>query len=446
MRETTRWHRSVALFGAAAMFLAACGGDNGDGGDEGAADESDPIATDVGVTDEPCPDPVNEDNGCIYLGVLSDLTEGPFAPLGAVVQEGVLAFWDRVNDQGGIGGAYDVDVRTNTRDTAYDPQQHASEYRSIEPDILALATTFGTPPTEAILPDMDVDDVIAAPVGWWSGQHFEDQDQGLILESGTSYCLEPVIGLDHLTIEEGEDIGSLQIVHFPGDYGGDVAVGAELWAEANDVEFLGAVQTAPNAVVGTQDEAIGQVLSTDADVVVLAVGPTETGEIVGQASAQGFEGLYLGASPTWNPALLDSPAADALVAQFSHTAPWEGIDGESEAHDAIRESLDGDLPANDTYAYGWILAYPLLTALEEAHAAGDLTRAGLRDATQDMVVDYEGALPDRDFSLDGQEGASRTAVLSRPDQDAPLKLTTIATDIDSPTANALDYSEPCIVP
>ena len=31
----------------------------------------------IGVTEEPCPDAVNEDNGCIYLGILSDLTEGP---------------------------------------------------------------------------------------------------------------------------------------------------------------------------------------------------------------------------------------------------------------------------------------------------------------------------------------------------------------------------------
>ena len=39
------------------------------------------VAFDVGVTAEPCPDSPNPDNGCIYLGVISDLTDGPFAPV-----------------------------------------------------------------------------------------------------------------------------------------------------------------------------------------------------------------------------------------------------------------------------------------------------------------------------------------------------------------------------
>ena len=40
------------------------------------------VAYDLGVTPAPCADAVNEGNGCIYLGVISDLTDGPFAALG----------------------------------------------------------------------------------------------------------------------------------------------------------------------------------------------------------------------------------------------------------------------------------------------------------------------------------------------------------------------------
>ena len=56
-----------------------------------------------------CPDAVNEDNGCIYLGQISDLTAGPFAPLGVPITDAQKAFWQRVNEDGGIGG-YDIDV------------------------------------------------------------------------------------------------------------------------------------------------------------------------------------------------------------------------------------------------------------------------------------------------------------------------------------------------
>jgi ABC-type branched-subunit amino acid transport system substrate-binding protein len=127
---------------------------------------------DVGVTEEPCEKPAggvdHPGNGCIYLGILSDLTEGPFAPLGQLVQRGQQDFWARVNAAGGIAG-FDIDIDTYTRDTKYNPQDHAQAYRQIEPSILALAQSLGTPTTEAILPDMDRDDVISAPAGWWSG-------------------------------------------------------------------------------------------------------------------------------------------------------------------------------------------------------------------------------------------------------------------------------------
>jgi ABC-type branched-subunit amino acid transport system substrate-binding protein len=371
MRETTRWHRSVALFGAAAMVLAACGGDNGDDGGDGEAADPDSIATDFGVTSDPCPDAVNEDNGCIYLGVLSDLTEGPFAALGVEILAGQRAFWQAVNEDGGIADAYDVDIDTYTRDTVYDPQTHASEYRAIEPEILALAQTLGTPPTEAILPDMDVDDVVGIPASWWSGAQFNDQDNGLILDSGYSYCIEAMIGLDYIN-EEVTEIGSVQAVGYPGDYGGDFGVGVEEWASANGVDFVGQVSTLPNAAVGTQDEAISQIVSSGADVIAVATGPGELAEIVGQSVAQGFEGVFVGAVPTWNPALLDSPAAPALEAAYYHIGPWEAFDGGSDAHAAMQESTGGELPTNDGYTFGWIWSYPMLTALQNAADNGQL--------------------------------------------------------------------------
>ena len=467
MRQMTRWRRSAAMISALALLVVACGADDdtaapadtdadvADDADDETEDDADAgedategpteIATDFGVTDDPCPNAVNEDNGCIYLGVLSDLTEGPFAALGVEIVAGQQEFWNRVNEAGGIAGQYDVDMDEYTRDNRYDPQTQTSEYRSIEPNILALAQTLGTPPTEAILPDMDVDNIVGVPASWWSGSQFAGQDQGLILDSGYSYCVESQIGLDYIN-DEVTEISSIQVIGYPGDYGGDFAVGAEAWAEANGVEFLGVVQTLPNAAVGTQDEAIQQVLSANADVVALATGPAELAEIVGSASAQGFEGIYVGSVPTWNPGIVDSPAGPALEAQYYHIGPWEAFEGTSDAHVAMQDALGGELPANDGFTFGWIWSYPLLTALEDAAASGDLTREGVRAAASQMVVDYEGALPDRDFSLDGGEGAPRVAVISRPDSSESLNLATLATGVTGATADAFEYNEPCIVP
>ena len=70
MKQHRKLARVVAGAAVAALVLTGCRG----GGDEDSA-------SGPGITEEACPDAVNEDNGCIYLGAISDLTKGPFAPL-----------------------------------------------------------------------------------------------------------------------------------------------------------------------------------------------------------------------------------------------------------------------------------------------------------------------------------------------------------------------------
>ena len=297
-----------------ALVLTACqGGETGGGGGDG------DVKTDIGVTTEPCPGG-NAERDCIYLGVLSDLTEGPFRALAVPITEGQKAFWKRVNDQGGIGGRYEVNIETYTRDNKYNPQEHVAKYREIEPKILALGQTLGTPPTLAGLPLYKEADIIAAPASWWSGWEFED----VILESGYSYCTEAMNGLDWASEEFGKP-STIMAVHYPGDYGGDSAAGVAEWAKVNGVDFQAEahnVQTTPNAQAGNQDAVVERILRADPDVVMVATGPAEMAEIVGRAAAQGFKGRFIGSVPTYNPALLKSEAAPAIKALYHFVSPW----------------------------------------------------------------------------------------------------------------------------
>ena len=99
---------------------------------------------DFGVTNEPCPQAIDTSKGCIYLGTISDLTEGPFKALAVPITDAQKAFWRRVNEQGGIGG-YEIDVTTYVKDNKYNPQIHNQVYQEIKPNILALAQTLGSP-------------------------------------------------------------------------------------------------------------------------------------------------------------------------------------------------------------------------------------------------------------------------------------------------------------
>ena len=443
-----RMAKVLAGAGAAALVLVGCSSGGGDAtptesaSSDGGTSPREGIVFDVGVTEEPCPEAINRDNGCIYLGVLSDLTEGPFAPLATQVVTGQQDFWKYVNERGGISG-FDVNMAANTRDNKYDPAVHSQEYRAIEPNILALAQTLGTPQTQAILPDMEADNVIGVPASWWSGWQFAETDGGVILESGSSYCISAMSGLDWW-VENKAPIAKLVAVGYPGDYGGDYAAGAEKWAGATGVEFAGFVETAPNAVAGNQDAAVSAILDSGADVVAIGVGPSEVAEIIGKAVASGFEGQFLGAAPTWNPLLLQTAAAPALLASYTNVGTTGSFGTPSAAMDAMQEQLGaGVLPSNDGYTYGWVWQYPLKAALEKAAASGDLTREGLVAAVQGGVeVDYEGALPN---ALVGGPPADvdRSVSINIPSEEAALGIETLLMGYVGPTAQAYDYSAPC---
>ena len=399
------------------------------------------IAIGDGVTEEPCPDAVNDDTGCIYLGVLSDLTEGPFAALAVPITDAQRNYWAQVNEAGGIAG-FEVDIDTYTRDTKYQPAEHAAAYQQIEPNVLALAQSLGTVNTEAVLGDMDSNDVLAVPASWWSGYAFSENDQGLILETGYSYCTEAVVGLDWLTENHGEP-ATIAAVGYPGDYGGDSAAGVELWAGANGGAEVTVVPTGPNQVTGGQDAVVSAVLAANPDAVVLAVGPAETAEIVGTLAAEGYQGRFLGSLPTWNPALLESAAAPALTGLYNHMSPTQQWDGDSAGVAAMQESLGGEEPANGGYVIGWVSSYPMHLLLETAAANGDLTRAGLRAAVDGLTVDFEGMAEPITYGGEGKDVAVSGVIVGTPSADAPLGIETEGDFFHGTTFDGLDYTSAC---
>ncbi|WP_293780442.1 ABC transporter substrate-binding protein [uncultured Aeromicrobium sp.] len=419
--------RALAGAAIAALVLSGCRS-GGDESEEGAG---------PGITEEPCPDAVNEDNGCIYLGVISDLTRGPFAPLAVPITDAQKAFWQRVNEEGGVGG-YDINIKEHIADAEYNPEIHNRRYQEMRDDILALGQTLGSSQTLAILDDMKNDDVIGIPASWNSAWSFEDQ----ILESGANYCFEAMNGVDWAVQTRGVS-GTVMAIRYPNDYGGDAAAGARAAAEANGLEFV-EVETPTGQ--DNQAGAVAAVLQQQPELIVVTTGPAEMATIVGGAAAQGWQGTVVGSSPTWNPALLESAAAPALEAMYFQAGPWGPWGTDTPGHEAMRDALGGVTP-NDGYTAGWTWSYPLLAALEAAaEMDGGITRANLVEAAQNLEeVDYEEILPPESGNQAGdpEEVAWRESVISRVDRDAPTGVSIEQEMTAGPTAESYDFSEPC---
>jgi ABC-type branched-subunit amino acid transport system substrate-binding protein len=420
--------KTGAVLAAGAFILTGCRGGDAGGGTGSGIDAP-------GVTSEACPDAVNEDNGCIFLGQISDLTAGPFAPLGVPITDAQKAFWQRVNEGGGIGG-YDIDASTYVRDNLYNPETHNQVYQEIKGEVLALSQTLGSPTTAAILGDVKSSGILAAPASWTSGWDLEDN----ILEAGSNYCFEGMNIVDKAAADGAE---SVLVIGFPGDYGGDAAAGVKIAAEANDITYE-AVETAPGAEA--QAAAISAVVTKEPDLVVLATGPTETAAIVGQSAAQGYTGRFVGSQPTWNPALLETPAAPALEALYTSSSLFLPFGSDTPGHEAMREAL-GDVTPNDGYTAGWVWGYAMKAALDEWLAGDyDKTREGLLDAARSLEsVDYEGMLPEEagNYSGDPADAAFRGTAFSKVDEKAPSGISVTDEYAVGPTAESYDFTGPC---
>ena len=408
----------------------ACGADESKSGD---------IKTDKGVTSEPCPGSPNKDRGCIYLGSLSDLTVGPFAPVAVPVTQAQADFFARVNASGGIGGKYDVNVKEYTRDNKYNPAEHVAKLREIEPHILALAQSLGTATTLAGLEIQKNQNLVAGPATWWSGWGYEDD--GLVIESGASYCVNAINGLDYVA-EQDRAPKTVLSIGYAGDYGGDTAAGVKIWGEKNGAQ-VDSIETAPNAQAGNQDAAVGRIVKDKPSVVVLAVGAAEMAEIVGKAAAGGYTGRFIGEPATWNSAVLKSKAAPAIKSLYRFIAPWAPYGADTPAHNAMKQALGGKAPANDGYTYGWIWSYPMKALLEQAFKDGDMTREGLKNAVEKMTVDYEGALPDRKYGGNPSASVVRASLVAKPDESAPLGASVEKALFTGPTAKAQPFDKPC---
>ena len=426
------------------------------------------ILYDVGVTMEPCPGG-NPDNGCIYLGNLSDFS-GAFATQGPLLGWGHEDFWKRVNDAGGIGveGAmFDVVITAeNTCDTGYVSEQHVACYEQIRGNVAALAETLGTTQTLAALPLFVEDSTVASVSTWYSGWSFPEIDNGLIFETGTNYCFEAMNGFDFAVgamLQAGvpaNDAGVPQftyaIVYFPGDYGGDYGFGAKYAAAQYGLgDPVAEVPIVPISAGGTMDEAIATLVAAKPNVIFLPVAPVELATIMGGVYTLGHQtAMYIGAGPTWNSGLLGQEALVPLLqAAYFQTAYWLPWITDSPGHAAMRAAAEaaGRPPqaASAAYSAGWTMQYPIKAALQLAIENGDLTRAGIAAAASQLTdVDYEGMLPNRGFAGTANDDAWRGITVNRVVPENPDGLEAVIDPVNlftGPTAAAYNFEAPCTI-
>jgi ABC-type branched-subunit amino acid transport system substrate-binding protein len=409
---------ALALAAACLFAVTACSTTKPEASGSGSGSD---VKTGNGVTDSD-----------INIGVLTDLS-GPFAAGAAVQVTEFQAYWDKVNSDGGI---CDRDVKLQVQDHGYDPQKAVSLYRSMSSNIVALQQVLGGPTSSAVLPLAQQDSVYVGGVGWASSALQYENNQ----LPGASYSIEGANAIDYLVDElglaKGDKVG---VVYFVGDYGSDALAGAKYAAEKRGLSIVPQEITPAVTDLSAQASALAQ---EGVKGVILGAAPAQLASLAGVLSAQGADVPIVGMNPTFNPALLKTPAADALVANtysITSVAPY--------ATDApgVKAANDMYAQADPKGATGWEvpLAYGqaelLKTALQDACDSGDLTPEGVVGAVgKASDVNTDGVFPDGlDFTKVG-ESPTRKVFISKVDGSADAGLKLLDT-IEGPSAKSYTF-------
>jgi ABC-type branched-subunit amino acid transport system substrate-binding protein len=422
--RTTRLLAALAM--AAALGVAGCGrDDDDDGGGGGSGGE--PKAT------------VGFDGKTIKLGVLTPLS-GPVAVIGQPLTAGNKLWFDKINATGGIAGKYKVQLVE--RDTRYDPPTAVQGYARLKDEVAAFAQILGTGITQAILPQIKRDDMVAAPAtldAAWV------REPNLTPVAGP-YQVQAANAMDYYMRTEGKSGDKKVCGVFQDDgYGEAGREGVEAAGESLDFKLAADVKYRP----GDKDFTgqITQLKNAKCHAVWVTGLPTETGALLGTAAQAKFAPRWIGQSPTWVEALAKSPLKPYLEARYWVVAEgpaWgdKSVKGMADLIAAKKQYpsktkvADGDL----YYAYGYNQARILTAVLEKAAENGDLSQKGILAAVQEVgTITFDGLVGDYKYGPIDERDPSRKSSIFAIDAKSPFGLKALKTNFSGAPAKELKF-------
>lgn len=375
MRRTqSRALRLTILVFAAALLLSACrgGGASGQGTDA------------PGVSDSQ-----------ITIGSSYPLS-GPLAANGTAAMGAAKAYFDAVNQQGGVEMADGQTRKINFiyYDDGYDPARTVQNYQKLttQDNVFALFQTFGTAPNLAIMESANGDQVPQLFVHSGAAVFSRDQE-----ENPYTIGWQPTYETEGATFGEflaarNEPV-TVAIISQNDDLGEAYVSGFKKAIQGSQVKVVG--EETYEATDPTLDSQVSKLSATNADVLFsavaipkLAAGALSKSQQLGWSPEHMLVSLVSSTDQVINPSGLDGSSGIYSTAflKAADDPQWAQDQDVQEYVDRMRKSApraDYKIP-NATWGYG--AAATLVKALEESEEVS-------RDSLMDAVHNISGTVP-----------------------------------------------------
>jgi ABC-type branched-subunit amino acid transport system substrate-binding protein len=374
------------------------------------------------------------DGKTINVGVISPQT-GLAQIIGVALTDGNRVYFDALNAKGGIAGKYKVNVEV--RDSQYNSNIAQQNYSDLRDKVVMLAQLLGTDVTNAVLPVMRQDNMIASPAtldAEWV------RNANLVPVAGP-YQIEAINGLDYYVNEGGGKGKTVCMIRSDDLYGQAGQNGVEFASKHLDFKLgkilkFGAAETDLSAQL--------QQVKSGCDAVFLTALPTATIPLMGQAAAQNVNVQWIGQAPTWVSLLASGATASYMNQHFWLAA--QGPQWGDRSSPGMAQMLDDiakykpDQKPDIYFAFGYAQALTVSKLLEKAVSLGDLSRAGIQKALNELgTVDTLGLAGTYTYGPPADRVPPRASTIFGVDASAPGGLKAIKTNFESDTAKQFDF-------
>jgi len=378
------------------------------------------------------------DGKTIKLGVLTPLT-GTVAVIGQPLTAGNEVFFEALNAKGGVGGKYKVELVQE--DTQYQADVAVQQYNKIKGDVVAFTQVLGTAPTLAVLPQLRTDKIMAAPASLDALWVREEN----LLPVGGPYQIQAINAMDYYLSEGGGSTDSVMCTMIQDDvYGEAGQQGIDFAAEEYGFE----VANTQRFKVGTENYVgqIGALAGAGCEMVFLVATPSDAAKIWGTAAQAKYAPQWFGQSPAYTGALAQSPVAPYMqqrVLMVSEGTEWgdEEVPGMKQmVADATEYAPD---QAPDYYfAFGYNQARAMTALLEKAVELGDLSRAGILEASNQLGrVTFDGLTGDYEYGAAESRNPPRSSTIFAVDPAKPFGLKTVKYNFTSDAAGKFEFEK-----
>jgi branched-chain amino acid transport system substrate-binding protein len=388
MSNTNR-KATVAFTAALALGLAACGGDDGgSGGDAG----------------EP-----------ISIGVIADLT-GATGDVGTPYNEGMLAYVDYLNAEGGIDGR---DIEALSNDYAYEVPQAEDLYRQYVNEGVVAIQGWGTGDTEALRTRV-ANDELPFMSGSFAESLTDPEESPYNFVVAPTYSDQMRVALNWINEDSGGS-GEVAVFHNDSPFGTAPVPDGEAWIAEQGYD-LGYEAYAMPAGTPNYVGLLSQAQSQGAEYIVIQNVASPAAQVASDIAAQGLDMTIVCLNWCGNELFIDTAGADVAEGHIL-IQPFAPVSADKEGHQMIADYLEGEGESIEdkgtSWVQGWFVMHVMAEGIRDALESGEeLTGPAIRESLETMGgIDTGGVVGDGtvEFSADSHRGSTSTGIYRAED-------------------------------